>query len=219
MPKPNHHIPCRIPYMALLICFCLAGLLHIQAETGQAAQAMSGKGGNVPTDVSATSMRYDDASQTVVFEGGVHVKRPDFELWADKITLYFLKKGKAEKAAAPEAEDENESAAQRNSHGLGMQMQSGSIDRIIAENSVRIVKDDKVGTCNKGVYSVKTGILAMEGNPVIQDGKKNSIRGQIIKFYINENRSEVLGGVKATFSSQPGESGLVQSDNPRKNGK
>lgn len=201
--------------LALIICICLISS-HLQSTAGLAAQAASGKsGGNIPTDISATSMRYDDANQTVVFEGAVHVKRPDFELWAEKITLHFSKKGKT-----GNAQDEGDStAAKQAGQGMGMQMQAGNIDRIVAEKSVRIVKEDKVGTANKGTYSVKTGILTMEGNPVIQDGKKNSIRGQVIKFYINENRSEVLGGVKATFSSEPGSGGLIQGKNPAKNGK
>ncbi len=218
MPRSNNNIL----RLALIICICLISF-HVQPDAVQAAQAASGKGGgNIPTDISATSMRYDDANQTVVFEGAVHVKRPDFELWAEKITLYFLKKGKTTKAADG-AQEENDSPASQQGNqgtqGLGMQMQSGTIDRIVAENAVRIVKEDKIGTANKGTYSIKTGILTMEGNPVIQDGKKNSIRGQIIKFYINENRSEVLGGVKATFSSEPGSGGLMQGDKPKKNSK
>lgn len=215
MPKLNSNIP----RLALIICICLISL-NVQPAASLAAQATSGKGGgNIPTDISATSMRYDDANQTVVFEGAVHVKRPDFELWAEKITLYFQKKGKAQKSAE-DGQDENDSAAHATpgGQGMGMQMQAGAIDRIVAENSVRIVKEDKVGTANKGTYAVKTGTLTMEGNPVIQDGKKNSIRGQVIKFYINENRSEVLGGVKATFSSEPGEGGLMQNSKPKKNG-
>lgn len=152
---------------------------------------------DIPTDVSSSTMRYDDAKQTVVFEGNVHVKRPDFDLKANKITLYFAKK--SNKAGQGEGSEDN---------GLGMQMQAGSIDRIVAEENVRITKEDKTGTCNIGTYSASTGVLTMEGNPVITDAKNNSIRGQVIKFNINENRSEVIGGVKASFSSKAGKTSI-----------
>ena len=45
---------------------------------------------------------------------------------------------------------------------------------------------------------------AMEGNPILRDGQ-NTVRGDVIKFYIHENRSEVLSGtqrrVEAIFYS------------------
>jgi lipopolysaccharide export system protein LptA len=44
----------------------------------------------------------------------------------------------------------------------------------------------------------------MEGDPVLRD-EGNSIGGQEIRFYVNENRSEVLGApgkpVNAVFSA------------------
>ena len=44
----------------------------------------------------------------------------------------------------------------------------------------------------------------MEGNPILRDGQ-NTVRGDVIKFYIHENRSEVLSGtqrrVEAIFYS------------------
>ncbi len=58
------------------------------------------------------------------------------------------------------------------------------------------------GTCGKLTYLVGKQLLKMEKDPLLQDGP-NSLTGEIIKFHVRENRSEVVGGkgkrVKAVF--------------------
>ena len=48
-------------------------------------------------------------------------------------------------------------------------------------------------------------ILVLEGDPVLQDGE-NSIRGNVIRYFMNENRSVVEGSPKkrvhAVFSNE-----------------
>ena len=52
------------------------------------------------------------------------------------------------------------------------------------------------------VLTEKTGILLLEDSPVLTDGE-NTITGDSIRYYIYENRSEVIRGknkrVEATF--------------------
>ncbi|SHN57106.1 LptA/OstA family protein [Desulfovibrio litoralis] len=177
-----------IYYIKKISCLFIVSFLFLSALFIETNIALAQAKKTVPTDITANSMRYSDASQTVVFEGNVHVKRPDFDLKANKITVFFAKKDK--KAKTENGDDQ----------GLNMQMQAGALEKIVALGNVKITKDDKVGTANQGTYYAKTGVLTMEGNPVIKDGKNSSIGGEIIKFYINENRSEILGGVKASFS-------------------
>ena len=56
----------------------------------------------VPTDVTALRMTYDAGKQQVVFEGGVKVVRPDFELDADRLIIYLKSKPKAAESAQEE---------------------------------------------------------------------------------------------------------------------
>ncbi len=141
----------------------------------------------VPTEVTSESMQYDAAKQHVVFKGNVHVMRPDFQIWADTLTLYF---------------DEKD-GAKKDTSGSPMPMQSGEVSRIVAKDNVRMDYEGKKGTCKIATYTTADGLLVMDGNPVLSDGD-NVIKGSKILFYTEENRSEVVGGsqpVKAVFAT------------------
>lgn len=138
----------------------------------------------VPVDIQADTMRYSPSGKEVVFEGNVHVTRQDVAIRAATITIHLS--GKAESGPGVAA------------------MDPGAIQKIVATGGVRIDYQGKVGTCATATYNVRTGMLVMEGNPALEDGK-NRIQGLVIKFNLKENRSEVVGGkgtrVKATFQA------------------
>ncbi len=144
--------------------------------------------GTLPIDIDADSMTYSPSGNEVVFKGNVVVKRTDFTLRASTITIYMQKKKTKspvqDKALAP--------------------FDPGGVQKIIASGGVRMDYQGKVGTCATATYYVANGLLQMEGNPKLQDGK-NTIMGAVIKFHLNDNRSEVIGGksqrVKATFQA------------------
>ncbi len=171
----------------------LLAALFLLVIPASAQQGESGKLANrdVPTDVTAMRMNYDAGKNQVVFEGGVKVVRPDFALDADKLIIYLQSSPKAK---------ENAAAANDPLTGMG----GGEVDRLVALGNVHMRKDGRTGDCGRATYYVKRELLVMEDNPVLHDGE-NNIRGQIINFYIAENRSEVVGGkgapVRATFKS------------------
>ncbi len=144
--------------------------------------------GTLPINIDANSMTYSPSGNEVVFKGNVIVKRTDFTLRASSITIYMQKKkaqsAPKDKTLAP--------------------FDPGGVQKIIASGGVRMDYQGKVGTCATATYYVSSGLLQMEGNPKLQDGK-NTIRGAVIKFHLNDNRSEVIGGksqrVKATFQA------------------
>lgn len=141
----------------------------------------------VPTEVTSEKMQYDANKQQVVFVGNVYVKRPDFQIWSDTLTLYF----------------EDKEGQEKNSADKGMPMKTGEVSRIVAEKNVRMDYDGKKGTCQKAIFDTRTGLLTMDGEPVLSDGD-NLIKGAKILFYTEENRSEVIGGsqpVKAVFAA------------------
>jgi lipopolysaccharide export system protein LptA len=147
------------------------------------ALAQAVQAGSVPVNIQADSMRYSPSGKEVTFEGNVRVIRLDVTIDAAKITIHLAGNVKSEPGGV---------AA----------MDPGSISRIVAGGGVRINYQGKRGSCATAVYHVPEGLLVMEGAPVLEDGK-NSIKGHKIKFYLKENRSEVVSGegqrVNATF--------------------
>ncbi len=159
---------------------------------------MFGAAGGQPVSTRITSerMQYDAAGQKVIFEGKVHVIRPDFQMWSEKLTVLLDKDNKVE--------------AKRQGNGTAspvMGMQAGQVERIVAERNVRMRQDDKTGSCGKATYIAATGKIIMEQSPVVNDGP-NHISGQIINYYTRENRSEVIGAVDVRFiTDDKGEKG------------
>lgn len=170
--------PGRFPACAAAAAILLA-LFFAPAVSHAAAAPKSGN-----TRIVSEKMVYDAAKRQVVFDGKVHVTRPDMEIWSDKLVLVM---DNPEAPSTPEKENM-----------LGMQ--GGKVERIIAESNVRIKQEDKLGTCGKATYLVPEGKIIMEQNPVIVDGE-NRIRGTIINFFTETGRSEVIGNVDVRFST------------------
>ena len=158
----------------------------------------------LPTQITSDRMQYDAAGQKVVFTGKVHVIRPDFQLWSDRLTVLL------EKAPKKKGQEESNDTA-----SPAMGLEAGQVERIIAERNVRMQQNDKTGSCGKATYVASDGKIIMEQNPVVNDGP-NQIRGQIINYYTRDNRSEVIGGVDVKFvTSGKGDSGMSLSGKPK----
>ncbi|MDR1685873.1 MAG: LptA/OstA family protein [Desulfovibrio sp.] len=143
--------------------------------------AESAARGRVPTSVNSARMDYDADAQIVTFSGNVYVKRPDFELWAAKMTVYLDKSGK--KPADADAQG----------------MEAGEIDRITAEGNVRMKSEGRQGTCERATYYARQDKFVMEGAPRLQDGKQSVITGSTIVHYFSNNHSEVLNNAGVIF--------------------
>ena len=184
---------------------CVALLLTFSAPAMAAdAKSATEVRRDVPTAVKSDRMQYDAKGQVVIFEGDVYVQRPDFEMWAEKITLHLRKKAaKPGKGGAGQGADASGAAGQSGAAGMSG-MDAGEIDRMVAERKVRMKRENRTGECEKATYTVDNAVLVMEGNPVLHEGE-NSIRGDVITFYTRENRSEVRGTstkrVQAVFTS------------------
>jgi lipopolysaccharide export system protein LptA len=168
--------------------FALIAVFVFACATALAAQRSSGSGGKVPTSIKAASMEYNAQSQVVLFSGNVYVKRPDFELWASRMTIYLDKSARKNTESDPGAAEQD--------------MRAGEIDRIVADKNVRMKSADKEGTCDKATYFAKEDKIVMEGGPVVlRDKDKSTIKGNIVTHYLSSNRSEVKGqgGVEAVF--------------------
>ncbi len=170
------HVPLTVACVFYVCAQSLAAPSQITPQDGE-------------TRIVADKMVYQSDKQQVTFEENVHVTRPDFELWANTLTVYMK--------PAPKTE-------QTDSVPTGLA--TGDVDRLVAQGAVRMVSDNNEGSGNKATYVVDSGVLTLEGNPKVTDGE-NSITGETIKYYTKENRSEVLSGAKkrveAVFTTKP----------------
>lgn len=166
-------------FRILVLSICLFTITSTAAMAAPAAD-----------DVKVTSekMTYSADGQTVVFTGNVVVKHPEADMWANKVTVYLQSDKNAKK-----------------SETTGNEVSPGKIEKIVSEGNVRIkMEQDRRGTCDVATYTLKDELLVMTGSPQLSEGK-NTIAGNVIKFWVKENRSEVLGSsnqpVEAIFSA------------------
>jgi len=131
-----------------------------------------------PVKITADRMTYVEKDRKVTFSGNVQAEHEGLRLWAATLSAYFTEAGKNAKDM------------------------SDNIDRIVADGGVKMKKDKSEGSCRTLTYFVKDGMLRMEGEPVLSDSA-NTVSGEVIKFYLKDSRSEVLGGqgkrVEAVF--------------------
>ena len=167
--------------------FFLTLVLFSCCTVGAMAAPLPGADSNLPVDVTADNMVYNADKNTVVFQGSVEAVRGQFRMWSETLTLYLKSTGNAgaEKSTAPA-------------------MEGSDLDRIVAEKNVRFQNGTQTGSAQKATYFSARSLLVLEGNPVLHDGD-NSIRGNVIRYFVNENRSVVEGSPKqrvhAVFSS------------------
>lgn len=158
---------------------------------------------DLPIHITSDTMTYDTNKNVVVFQGNVEVERENFRLWSAILTLYLKSADTpADKARSGDAAAQGSSA-----------LESGDLDHIVAEKNVRFRYNTQTGTAQKATYTVDNALLVLEGDPVIRDGE-NSVTGERIRYYMDENRSEVDGGpkkrVQAVFSSGGSKKGQGQ---------
>jgi lipopolysaccharide export system protein LptA len=146
-----------------------------------------------PVRITSDKLVYNQAGNAVVFEGNVHATHGAMSLWSTKVTAYFTDKAKAK------AKDKTQP---------GGDDMADKIERIVADGNVRMVANKNEGQCATLTYFVAEGMMRMDGNPILKEGQ-NTVRGDVIKFYVRENRSEVLSGkerrVEAIFYSPSSE--------------
>lgn len=158
----------------------LAALLF---STSAMAAPLPGGDADLPVDVTADSMEYSADKNTVVFQGKVEAVRGEFKMWSDRLSLILKDK---------KTKDDKVKAKKKTS---SMADSAGDLDKIIAEKNVRFKNGTQHGTAEKATYFAQKNILVLEGDPVLHDGE-NSIRGNVIRYFLNENRSVVEGSSK-----------------------
>ncbi len=76
----------------------------------------------------------------------------------------------------------------------------GEVDKIEADGNVRIVQENRTGTAAHAVYDSKEGKVILTGGPPKVMQGADTVSGEVITYFIDDDRSSVSGGrVEATI--------------------
>ncbi len=166
----------------VLIGFLVSGVMLSMgyAENGYLALGQSSQ---EPIDITAKKFairNIPDGTENV-FEGTVKVVQDDVTLTCDKlVVLYDDKKGPAPTGSR--------------SRRLPKDLQTiGNIKSIVALGNVRITQNERMATAGKALYDNVKRTITLTESPRIWQGRDAGIADKII-MYLDENRSEFLGG-------------------------
>lgn len=134
--------------------------------------------GDAPIHIEANSMTSTERTNSVVFIGDVDARQADVRIRSDKMTVYYTETGK----------EEEQSASQQ-------------VDKLVCIGHVEITRGEWLGTSNKMTYlSKERQVILTENAKAWQN--KNMVSGEKITYFLDEGRSEVVGGTNAVIGTQ-----------------
>lgn len=140
-----------------------------------------------PMHIEADRVVYGQEERRINFLGQVHVQRPDFELWCEEMTVFLnTENGNGDGEASQES-------------NLGS---AGNVRKIVAVDNVHLVMEDREATSDRAEYFAQESKIILVNNVELKENK-NTVRGHQVTFWLEENRSEIVGKegsrVKAVF--------------------
>ena len=157
------------------VWFCLF-LFMLTAAAWPAASSAAGRSGK-KIRITSDEMEALDQKGSVVFKGNVVTKRGDVTIYSDRLEVYYETTGK--KGGGSEG-------SQDSSKGR-------KLKKIIAKGHVKVVQGKRRAVARQALYDKKREVLILTGDAQVWEGA-NSIKGEVIRFYLNEDRSVVQGG-------------------------
>jgi lipopolysaccharide export system protein LptA len=131
-----------------------------------------------PIEITSNRMEAFNEKKLVVFSGNAIAKQGNKSLKADVLNLYYKKEpDKKIKVGATETEG------------------AGTLEKIEAKGNVSLTQGERVATGDEAVYLRDSGKVIMTGNAVMSEGK-NSIKGDRVTVFLNENRGVVESDTK-----------------------
>jgi lipopolysaccharide export system protein LptA len=137
--------------------------------------------------INITSKRFSaknfSGGKEVTFEGSVRVQQGDLVLTCDRLLIMY-----DEKMQGTEQNGSNKKTVNKE-----LQTASG-IKSITASGNVKMTQNDRMAVAGKAVFdNAKRTITLTEGPPRLWQGP-DVLAAQTIVIYLDENRSELLGG-------------------------
>lgn len=130
---------------------------------------------DAPITVEADHMSSTEKTNSVLFTGDVDARQGDVRIRSDKMTVYYSPKKNEGKATT---------AGQK-------------VDKMVNEGNVEITRGEWLGTAKKSIYLEDKKQFVLTGDAKAWEGQ-NMISGEKIIYYLEEERSEVIGRVGVT---------------------
>lgn len=145
---------------------------------------------DAPINIEANKMTSTEKSNSVVFTGDVDAKQGDVRIRTDEMTIYYANvDDKKPKTAKKKSKDPT--APKDQSSG------SRQVEKMICIGNVEITRGEWLGTSKKMIYLSKERQVILTENAKAWEGQ-NMVSGDKIIYYLDEGRSEVIGGAKST---------------------
>ena len=126
-----------------------------------------------PIHITSDTMVVESAARSAEFIGNVRAVQQTTVITADRLKVFY----KAEQDADPQD-----------------QAEAGAIKEIICTGAVVIQFDGKVAVGEKAVYTAENGVLVLTGPDAKVTSEKNSVVGEKITVFRNEDRMMVESG-------------------------
>lgn len=120
--------------------------------------------------ITANALETDNEKNLAIFIGDVRAIQGDTVITCQRLNIYYGKKAL--------------------SGGGG----AGSVDRVIATETVKIIMENRIAVSDKAEYSMKTGEIVLTGEPAKVTTGNNSVAGKKITINRNNNRMNVERG-------------------------
>ncbi|SDP57347.1 lipopolysaccharide export system protein LptA [Desulforhopalus singaporensis] len=131
---------------------------------------------NAPIQVEADHMTSTEKTNSVTFTGDVDAKQADVRIRSDKMVVHYR---------------ENKTK----------QSSSKEVEKLVCTGNVELTRAEWLGTSKKMIYLAKERQVILTGNAKAWQGQ-NMVSGEKIIYYLDEGRSEVIGGPRVTGAEQ-----------------
>ena len=131
---------------------------------------------DAPIHIEANRMTSTEKTNSVVFIGEVDAKQGDVRIRSDEMTVYYTQA------------DKSKDKKGKNS--------SQQVEKLVCIGNVEITRGEWLGTAKKMTYlSKERQVILTENAKAWQN--QNMVSGEKIIYYLDEGRSEVMGGKPA----------------------
>ncbi len=153
----------NISLLTILSLFCIGyWAISVQSEETVKSKSKPSQAIRITSD----KMEANDEKGTVVFSGNVVAKKGNLTIYSDRLEVFYIQKKTADNK------------------------KRRSLKKIVVRGHVKIVQGRRKATANEAIYYKPQEKIVLLKNAQVWDGQ-NSIKGEKIVLYVNENRSVV----------------------------
>jgi lipopolysaccharide export system protein LptA len=145
---------------------------------------------DAPIHIEASRMTSTEKSNSVVFTGDVDAKQGDVRIRSDEMTVFY------NALEGPTQQKDKKKPTQP-----AEKKSTQQVEKLICTGNVEVTRGEWLGTAKKMLYLSKERQVILTENAKAWQGQ-NMVSGEKIIYYLDEGRSEVVGGGKATTAGE-----------------